>query len=99
MDVSPEPEIPKLKINETLEIFLETKEISVKTRCTYEELYITLKREWNFIEELTDVVFPFEYYKDEKTFIMNDYWNFEGGNFSMLSEGSFVRISTDGRNI
>ncbi len=101
MDITPEPESikDKLVINDTLEIFFETKEVSVKVKCTYEELFYALQKEWKLIELMGHGVMPFEYNTRLKLFTFRDGWGFENGNFSMLSEGSFSRMSVDGRSI
>ncbi len=103
MDITPEPEkaVPKLIINDTLEIYTETKEIAVKCKCTYEELYYALEDEWKMIEKLLPSIGgrPFDYSERLQLFTFTNDWGFEGGNFSMLSEGSFTRINEQGRHI
>ena len=103
MDITPveNKEKPKLIINETLEIYLETKEISVKSKCTYKELYEALKEEWKIIRQLKPEIgeIPFMYDDKLTLFTFKDGWGFENGNFSMLGNGSFSRLNEDGRNI
>lgn len=101
LDITPESEktVPKLVINETLEIFFDTKKIAVKVKCTYEELYYALKKEWKLAEVMMNITLPFEYNTRLKLFTFNNNWGFENGNFSMLSDGSFTRINNDGRSI
>jgi len=100
LDITPKPEkvVPKLIINDTLEIFLETKEIAVKCKCTYEELFYALKDEWKMIQVMTGIKIPFDYSEKLQLFTFTDDWGFENGNFSMLSIGSFTRIGKDGRS-
>jgi len=101
-DVTPEPEVeaPKLIINQTFDIFFETKEIDVRTQCTYSELYKSLENEWEGVKSLTSIAFPFKYSSDLKLFSMMDGWNFskEHG-VKNLKDGSFSRYSEDGRCI
>jgi len=100
-DITPEPEkvVPKLIINETLEIFFETKEIAVKCKATYEELYKALKEEWKLISKIKNEKFPFSYDEKLKLFTFNDSWGFEHNNFSLMSSGSFTRINDRGMSI
>jgi len=101
MDITPpkEKELSKLIINDTLEIFLDTKEVAVKVKCTYEELYYALQREWKLLAQMGHGTIPFEYSNRLRLFTFLDGWGFENDNFSMLTEGSFTRVSPDGRSI
>ncbi len=103
MDITPEPElaVPKLIINETLEIYTETKEVAVKCKCTYEELYYALAAEWKALIKLLPGVgpIPFDYSERLKLFTFDNGWGFENGNFSLLTGGSFSRKDINGRNI
>jgi len=101
MDVTPVEEkvSPKLIINDTLEIYLETKEIAVKCKCTYEELFYALQNEWKMISTMTGTAIPFDYTERLKLFTFNNEWGFENGNFSMMQEGSFTRFNSDGRSL
>jgi hypothetical protein len=102
LDITPEPEkaVPKLIINETLEIFTETKEIAVKCKCTYEELYYALKEEWPLLQKALPLIgeMPFDYSQRLMLFTFRDGWGFENGNYGLLSEGSFERINSEGRH-
>ncbi len=101
MDITPVPEkdVPKLVINDTLEIYFETKEIAVKCKCTYEELYYALREEWKMAGKLVMEPLPFDYSERLQLFTFKDDWGFENGNFSLLTGGSFSRIGLNGRNI
>ena len=100
-DITPVPEkvVPKLIINETLEVFLETKEIAVKTKCTYRELYEALQDEWKLLGRVISNPIPFEYDNALQLFTFLNGWSFEHRDFSMLSEGSYARKSVDGRSM
>lgn len=100
-DITPEEEkvVPKLKINDTLEIFFEPKTIEVSIDCTYEELYYFLKDEWKLLSTLKNVgEFPFEYSNRLKLFTFKDDWGFAEGSFKYLLNGSYAQINSQGRN-
>lgn len=101
MDITPEPEIekPKLEINKTVEIFFETKEIQVKTDCSYEELFYFLQNEWKMAGALMSIPLPCDYTERFKLFTFFDEWNFMEGSLKHLSGGSYSRKTKDGRNI
>jgi len=88
-----------LKINENFDIFLEDKEVEVRKKATYKELYDALKKEWEFIEKMTGDKIPFEYDEGYKLFTFLDGWKFKDGSLKNMSDGSFSRKSEDGRNI
>ena len=100
-DITPEvvEEPKKLVINDTLEIYLRTKEVAVKAKCTYQELYEVLQDEWKLLGRVISDPMPFEYDNALQLFTFLNGWSFEHGDFSMLSEGSYARKSADGRNI
>ena len=100
-DITPIPEkvVPKLIINETLEIFLKPKEISVKCKCTYEELFYALKDEWKMLEVMTGIPIPFDYSERLQLFTFKESWGFKDNNFDNVSGGSFSRINEQGRSI
>jgi hypothetical protein len=101
MDVTPVPEVkkPKLVINETLEIFFKTKEIQVKTSCTYEELFYVLQDEWKLAGVLMTESLPFDYSERLKLFTFTNDWRFAEGSLPFMKNGSFSRKNSMGRNI
>ncbi len=102
MDITPKEvkEIPKLLINDTLEIYLETKEIEVRTKCTYEELYYVLADEWKMLRTmLNQGDLPFDYTERFKLFTFKENWNFTKGSLAMMSGGSYTRLNNLGRSI
>jgi len=103
MDITP-PEVvekPKLVVNDTLEVFMDNKEIEVKVDCTYEELYYVLADEWKLIQKLGAgvVARPFEYNTRMKLFTFLDNWGFVSGSLQHMKDGSYSRKNSAGRNI
>ena len=101
MDITPEPvvEKPKLEVNKTLEIYFKTKEIEIKTDCTYKELFETIENEWNLIEGLVSEPLPLEYNEDLKLLIFRNEWNITDGSLKYLKSGSYTRYNKAGRSI
>ena len=101
MDITPAPKVvvPSLAINTTLDIYFETKEIAVRCRATYKELYEFLKNEWVMAGALSASPFPLEYDEDLKLLTFKDEWGFEEGSFKFMKEGSYSRLNVAGRNI
>ena len=96
----PEPEKPKgLIVNETFDIYAETKEIDVRVDCTYEELYYAIKEEWKFAEELYGIALPVEYETRLKLFTFRDSWNFGESGFVHIKDGSYSRFDQYNRSI
>lgn len=101
-DITPssETEPTKLKINETIDIFFDTKEIDVRVECTYEELFYFLQNEWKMAGALAAEPFPFDYSERLKLFTMNNEWNFSKDNgIKYVRKGSFSRNNKDGRSM
>jgi len=106
MDIT-EPEVTeedeqKLKVGDTIDIYFDKKEISVRVKCTYEELFYFLQNEWKAISQLpvADKALPFEYTNRLKQFVFKNGWNFDKQyGFMYVNDGSYSRISVDGRSI
>jgi hypothetical protein len=103
MDITPEEveDKPKLEVNKTLDIFLETKEVEVRVGCTYRELYEVLMKEWGIIRQLTgnSEPIPFAYNDDLKLFTFSNGWKFKDGSLKYMQEGSFSRYDKNGRSV
>ncbi len=97
-DITPEelPEVPSLIVNKNIEVYLETKEIEVKVKCTYSELYNFLLLEWRNINEVSPIQFPLEL-RENGNLLLKDSWNIKG--FDLISEGSFERQNSQLRSI
>jgi hypothetical protein len=98
ISVPKEPEKPKLVINDTLDVYLESKEIVVRTQCTYVELYNFLVIEWETINKLLEqpLVFPLEL-QEHNSLLLKDSWELLG--FEKMTEGSYTRQNAAGRSI
>ena len=101
MDITPEPvvEKPKLEVNKTLEIYFKTKEIEIKTDCTYKELFEAIANEWELIEGLVSEPLPLEYNEDLKLLVFRNEWNITKGSLKHLTNGSYTRYNKAGRSI
>jgi len=100
-DITPtvKPDIPKLIINDTLEIYLETKEVEVKCKATYKELYVILLKEWNFINTLNDEQFPCEYNEEIKLLTFLNDWKLTKESVLNMNDGSYSCKNKAGRYI
>jgi len=100
-DITPVPVVegPKLIVNDTLEIYLETKEIEVKCKATYRELYDVLIKEWGFINTLDSEPFPCEYDKGLKLLIFNNDWKLTDASVLNMLDGSYSCKNKDGRYV
>jgi len=100
-DITPKSvvEEPKLIVNDTLEIYLETKEIEVKCKATYKELYDVLIKEWGFINTLDSEPFPCEYDKGLKLLTLNNDWKLTDTSILNMLDGSYSCKSKAGRYV
>ncbi len=101
-DITPAPVVvkPKLEVNKTYDIFFGPKEIDVRIECTYEELFYALQQEWKMAGVLAAEVLPFDYTERLKLFTFKNGWGFSKENgIKYIRNGSFTRISEDGRSI
>ncbi len=101
MDITPVviKEKPKLVINKNLDIFFKTKEIEVQQKCTYLELFNALKKEWLIAGALSNEPFPLEYDEELKLLTFKNSWGFANDSMLNMTDGSFSRLSEDGRSI
>jgi len=101
IDITPKvkSEVSKLIINDTLEIYLETKEIEVKCKATFKELYNILLKEWNFINTLDNEPFPCEYNEELKLLTFVNDWKLTDASVLNMEDGSFSCKNKAGRYI
>jgi len=92
-------EEPKLIVNDTLEIYLETKEIEVKCKATFKDLYNMLLKEWNFINTLDNEPFPCEYDKRLKLLTFNNDWKLTDASILNMLDGSYSCKNKAGRYV
>jgi len=100
-DITPIPKVeePKLIVNDTLEIYLETKEIEVKCKVTYKELYDVLIKEWGFINTLNNEPFPCEYNDSLKLLTFTNDWKLTDTSILNMKDGSHSCKNKAGRYV
>lgn len=93
-----EPDLQKLKINDTIDIYLDDRIIEVRTSCSYKELFEFLNSEWLLINSIPNTYyeFPLEL-RENNNLLLKDSWELKG--FELIIEGSFERQNKSGRSI
>jgi len=88
---------PSLVVNETLEISLKDKTITVGCKTTYKKLYDAVVNEWKFIQAMSGTACPATYDDNLELLTLSDAWDIHG--FDNISGGGFTRVNSEGRSI